>query len=194
MSESVRTFIAVKMPSDASGLLREAQAGLRKVGADWKWVDPADFHITLKFLGDVERGSVSALWESVCGAVSGSSSFRMVLRGLGAFPTAHTPRVAWAGIAEGAEEIVDLAAKVDAACEQHGFPRENRPFQAHVTLGRARRPAPNPPLAAAIEAMAGASLGEVSVDRVLLMKSTLTPRGAKYEALEDHLLNHGETE
>ncbi len=194
MSESIRTFIAVKMPSDAIDRLREAQDRLRVAEADWKWVTPDTFHITLKFLGDVEQSRISALWESVCGAVAGSRPFTMALRGLGAFPSVHTPRVAWVGIDDGSTALVDLAAKVEGACEQHGFPPESRPFQAHLTLGRARRPAPNPPLAAAIEQMAEADLGEAGVDRILLMESQLTPRGAQYEVLEEHLLNYGEAE
>ena len=194
MSESIRTFIAVKMPSSAIDRLREAQDRLRTAEADWRWVKPDTFHITLKFLGNVEQSRMSALWESVCGAVAESRPFTMALRGLGAFPNVHTARVAWVGIDEGAAELVELAAKVDGACEQHGVPSESRPFRAHLTLGRARRPAPNPPLAAAIEGMAGTGLGEAGVDRILLMESRLTPRGAQYEVLEEHLLNHGEAE
>ena len=194
MSESIRTFIAVKMPSAAIDRLRQAQDGLRAGEADWKWVKPDTFHITLKFLGDVEQNRISALWESVCVAVAESRPFTMALRGLGAFPNVHTPRVAWVGIDEGAAALVELAAKVEGACEQHGFPPESRPFHAHLTLGRARRPTPNPPLAATIEGMAGADLGEARVDRILLMKSRLTPRGAQYEVLEEYLLNHGEAE
>jgi len=194
VSESIRTFIAVKIPLDAIDRLREAQNRLRAAEADWKWVKPDTFHITLKFLGDVEQGRISALWESVCGAVAESRPFAMALRGLGAFPNVHTPRVAWVGIDEGSAALVGLAAKVEGACEQHGFPPEDRPFRAHLTLGRARRPAPNPSLASAIEAMAEADLGEAEVDRILLMKSQLTPRGAQYEVLEEHLLNYGEAE
>ena len=194
MSESIRAFIAVRMPPDAMDRLREAQDRLRAAEADWKWVKSDTFHITLKFLGDVEDGRISALWDSVCGAVAESRPFTMALRGLGAFPNVHTPRVAWVGIDEGSAALVDLAAKVEGACEQHGFAPERRSFHAHLTLGRARRPAPNPPLAAAIEGMAGADFGEAAVDRILLMKSHLTPRGAQYEVLEEHLLNHGEAE
>lgn len=194
MSESLRSFIAVKMPPDAIDRLREAQDRLQAAEADWKWVQPDTFHITLKFLGDVERGVLSTVWESVCETIEGSPAFTMGLRGLGAFPNAHTPRVAWVGIDEGSEALVDLAARVEGACEQHGFARESRPFRAHLTLGRARRPRPNPPLTAAIESMAEADLGGAPVDRILLMRSQLTPRGAQYGVLEEHLLNHGEAE
>jgi len=191
VSDSIRSFIAVKMPLDAIERLSEAQDRLRAAEADWKWVRPDTFHITLKFLGEVEGGRISAVWDSVCEAVADSRPFAMALRGLGAFPNLHTPRVAWVGIDEGSAALVGLAAKVESACELHGFERERRPFRAHLTLGRARRPAPNPSLAAAIEGMAGADLGEAAVDRILLMKSQLTPRGAQYEVLEEHLLNHG---
>ncbi len=152
------------------------------------------FHITLKFLGYVEQSRLPALWDSVCTAVAKSRPFTMVLRGLGAFPNLRSPRVAWAGIEQGAAELTDLAAKVEQACARHGFELERRAFKAHLTLGRARRPAPNPGLAAAIEKLAAADLGDARVDRILLMKSRLSPRGAEYSVLEEHPLDHGEAE
>lgn len=193
MSDTIRSFIAVKMPPGAVDRLRQAQDRLRAAEAGWKWVDPDAFHITLKFLGNVEQSRLSALWESVCEAAAGSPPFTMALRGLGAFPNLDVPRVAWVGIDEGAAALVGLAAKVEQACELHGFEPERRPFRAHLTLGRARRPAPNPGLAAAIEELADADLGEAGVDRMLLMKSQLTPRGAHYDVLEEYLLDHGDT-
>jgi 2'-5' RNA ligase len=174
--------------------LREAQARLRAVEDNWKWVDPESFHLTLKFLGNVERSAVPDLWASVSGALRGARRFTMQFRGLGVFPNPRSPRVAWAGIEAGAAELRELAAKVEEACSAHGFGRERRPFKAHLTLGRARRPEANPDLAAAVDEMTEADMGEADVDRVLLMKSTLTPRGALHDVLEEHLLDHGEGE
>lgn len=194
MSESLRCFVAVKVPLGRAQCLREAQARLRAAEGNWKWVDPESFHLTLKFLGNVERSAIADLWASVSDALRGTQRFKMEFRGLGVFPNPRSPRVAWAGIEAGAAELRELAAKVEEACSAHGFDRERRPFKAHLTLGRARRPDGNPDLASVVQDMTDAHMGEAGVDRVLLMKSTLTPKGALYDVLEEHLLDHGEGE
>ncbi len=194
MNKPVRCFLAVKTPLDRAQALREAQAQLRAAGGNWKWVDPDTFHLTLKFLGDVEESRTAEIWESVSAALVGSEAFAIRFRGLSVFPNLRLPRVAWAGIDHGAAELHELARKVEEACSAHGFERERRPFRAHLTLGRARRPESNSALAGVIEGMADAELGETDVSRVLLMKSTLTPKGAIYDVLEEHLLDHGEAE
>jgi 2'-5' RNA ligase len=194
VSDSVRCFLAVRVPPDRAGALRDAQARLRAVAGDWKWVDADSFHITLKFLGEVERAAIPGLWASVSEALRGSQCFVMQFCGLGVFPNPRAPRVAWAGIDGGAVELRELAARVEEACVARGFERERRPFRAHLTLGRARRQARDTGLAAALADFTEAQLGEAMVDRVLLMKSTLTPRGAIYDVMEEHLLDEGEAQ
>jgi 2'-5' RNA ligase len=192
MSEALRSFIAVKLPPETVERLRQAQARLRAADTTWKWVEPGCFHLTLKFLGAVPRVGLEAVWGSVCAALAGTRSFTVSLRGLGVFPNARAPRVAWAGIDRGAAELAGMAATVEEACAAHGFERERWAFTAHLTLGRAREPKPNPALAAVIEELSAVELGEAKVDRALLMKSTLTPKGAIYQMLEEKLLESGE--
>jgi 2'-5' RNA ligase len=115
------------------------------------------------------------------------------LKGVGAFPNARRARVIWAGTKEGREELLGLAERVEQACERHGFAREDRPFQGHLTLGRVREPVVNERLACAVGELAEEELGEVAVDRVLLMKSDLTPKGASYTRLEQTLLDERTT-
>jgi 2'-5' RNA ligase len=192
MSESVRCFIAVKLPGEATESLREAQARLRGAEAGWKWVDPEAFHITLKFLGQVERQRLEATWQSVRAAVSGTKAFAVALRGLGAFPNLRAPRVAWAGISGGATELAALAAKIEEACSQHRFEREKRPFAAHLTLGRAREAGPSPELAAIVGELGETEFGGGPIDKVLLMESTLRPTGAVYSVVGEQPLERGD--
>jgi len=193
VSDLIRSFIAVKIPADAADRIRAAQQQLRATGPDVKWVDPDNLHITLKFLGDVERPRLDSLWQSTAEGLNGATAFTMRFHGVGAFPDPDRPRVVWVGIAGGAEELRELAAGVEAACERHGFEREKRPFRAHVTLGRVRRPAPNPALAAAMADHAQTDLGEAYVDRVLLMRSELTRTGAVHSMLQQVLLHQGDS-
>ncbi len=192
MSELVRSFIAVKVPAAAAEQIRSAQERLRAVGGGWKWVNADSFHITLKFLGAVERSRLAALWRSMQEAVEGTPAFTVTFRGVGAFPSRSRARVVWAGVERGAADLAGLAVKVDDVCAAHGFEREKRPFRAHLTLGRARRPGPDPTLAEAMKELAGAPLGETCMDRVLLMKSELSRSGAVYSILNEEVLAGGD--
>lgn len=189
MSQTIRSFIAVAVSPEARERLAAAQDRLRPVAGGVKWVEPESFHLTLKFLGPVEQGRLSDAWNSVCNNLAGAKGFTMRFLGIGAFPNRTRARVIWAGVEAGREELSDLAARVERACAPHGFAREERPFQAHLTLGRVREPVVNTRLAEMIQELSREELGEVAVDRVLLMKSELTPKGAKYTVLEQQLLD-----
>jgi 2'-5' RNA ligase len=179
MSEAVRCFVAVKIPEAAAARVRDAQERLREVEPSWKWVSP---------------DRLEKLWPEIGAALSRRPPFTMTLEGLGAFPDTRSPRVAWAGIERGAEELRGLAEDVEAACECCGFERERRPFTAHLTLGRARRGQTKSQVGRAIEQDADIAFGEALIDRVLLMRSQLSPDGARYTVLEEHQLKHGEAE
>jgi 2'-5' RNA ligase len=188
VSERIRSFIAVKLPSDLAERIGTAQERLRGADENWKWVDPKSFHMTLKFLGAVERSDLDTLWKSVCEELEGSGAFTASFRGVGAFPNPNRARVVWVGVAEGAPELVELASRVEGVCVRHGFEREKRPFHAHLTLGRARRPGAGVGLGAEMKEMEHVELGSMVVDRVLLMKSELTRAGAIYSILEEQAL------
>ncbi|MFB3881166.1 MAG: RNA 2',3'-cyclic phosphodiesterase [Armatimonadota bacterium] len=192
MSDSLRCFIAVKMPVAAVERLTEAQQRLRAAEPDWKWVNPEMFHITLKFLGQVERRRLEGCWREAQEALGEAQRFSVAVKGLGVFPSLRAPRVAWAGISEGAEELASIAAKVEAVCNRHGFEREKRPFAAHLTLGRARQARPSSALTAAVDEFGEVEFGSGTVDRVLLMQSTLRPTGASYTAIGEQSLRDGE--
>jgi 2'-5' RNA ligase len=191
--ESLRCFIAAELPEAATESVREAQARLRCAEPNWKWVDPGTFHITLKFLGQVERERLDATWRSVRAAIDGTTVSAIALRGLGVFPNLRAPRVAWAGVSEGAAELAALAAKVEEACSQHGFEREKRPFAAHLTLGRAREPGPSLALGSIIGELAETAFGGGKIDKVVLMESRLQRTGAVYTAVGEQLLQCGDT-
>jgi len=191
MTESIRSFIAVPIAPELAGSVEAVQESLRAAGPDVKWVDPGHFHLTLKFLGEVQRERLEALWPSVEGLLDGLARFRLRLHGVGAFPHPSRPRVIWVAVAEGAPELKALAAAVEKACGLHGFAEEERPFRAHLTVGRVRRPAPNPRLEAALAEMRDREVGEMEAQRVLLMKSDLKRGGPVYHILNEMLLTKG---
>ena len=153
---------------------------LRALVHDVAWVGRDNFHLTLKFLGDVDPGRLQAIVAALGGAVAGCPPFDLGVGGLGAFPSPTRPRVLWVGLEEGATEAARLAGRVDDALAGVGFERETRAFSPHVTLGRVREPRRQPGLA---EVLRGGGFGRQRVDRLRLMQSTLSPHGARYTEL-----------
>jgi 2'-5' RNA ligase len=176
--------VAVLLPeavrATLAAVIQRLRANARGVG----WVAADNLHLTLKFLGRVEPARLEQVVTALAAVAASSSPFDLAVRGLGAFPSPSRPRVLWAGLAGGASELALLAARVEAALGPLGFPPEERPFSAHVTLGRVREPRGDPALAAALAAGASRELGAFRVDRVVLMRSDLSPRGARYTPLD----------
>ena len=147
------------------------------------WVASENFHITVKFLGGIDEARVRAVSEALHAAATGRHAFDLEIVSLGAFPSPTRPRVLWAGVAEGAAPLAALAAAVDDALAPLGYPRETRGFAAHVTLARVREPRRTPALADALAAAATRRFGRLTIEHIALMRSELSPRGARYTAL-----------
>ncbi len=156
---------------------------LRPAARDVAWVASSNLHLTLKFLGAVPKTQIDAIVGALTEAGLDASPFEARVRGLGAFPSAGRPRVVWAGVTDGAPEMIEFARRVDVALAALGFAREERPFSPHVTLGRVRRPGPNPALTDALGSATAREFGLIRVPSASLMQSELGPRGARYTEL-----------
>ena len=181
----VRTFVAVHLDPSTRAALATASAELRAHAGELPiaWVAPENFHVTVKFLGGIDEARVPAVIAALHTAATGRPAFDVEIRALGAFPSPTRPRVLWAGVAEGGEPLGALAAAVEDALAPLGFEREARAFAAHVTLARVREPRRAPALAAALGAAASRRFGRVTIDHLALMRSDLSPRGARYTPL-----------
>ena len=142
-----------------------------------------NLHLTLKFLGSVPEASIEPVTGALRDASLGMSPFEACIRGLDAFPSAGRPRVLWAGVTDGAAQMTELAGRVDTTLSALGFAREERPFSPHITLGRMRRPGRDPALTDALGRGATREFGRMRVPSVSLMRSELSPRGARYTGL-----------
>ena len=176
----IRTFIAVELPPKIKEAMAGVQAELKKSGADVGWVRPEGVHLTLKFLGDVEEGKVGRLGDALEGALGGYAPFTLRAKGIGTFPTPKAPRVVWLGVEGDVERLAAIAETVERVCGGLKFPKESRPFKAHLTLGRVRSPRGREALVKALEGFRDADLGEFPADFVSVMKSELKPSGEVY--------------
>jgi RNA 2',3'-cyclic 3'-phosphodiesterase len=175
--------VAVELDAATRAAVARATDELRgRAGAlSVSWVAPDNLHVTVKFLGGIDPTRVPALVTALLGAAAAVAPFTIEVAGLGAFPSATRPRVVWAGISRGAETLTVLAARIDDALAGRGIPRETRAFSPHVTIGRVRESRRAPELAQALGD--ARPFGHVRVDTITLMRSELSPRGARYTPL-----------
>jgi 2'-5' RNA ligase len=178
----IRSFVAVLLPEPLRARLDEAAAPLRRGAAAVSWVRAENLHVTLRFLGGVDEGTIGRVREALAEAAAGLAPFRIVLQGFGGFPASRAPRVVWVGVTEGGDRLGALHGRVEAALARRRIPAEGRPFHPHVTLGRAREPRGEAGLVELLGAP-GAPLGETVVDAIHLMRSELHPAGARYSVL-----------
>jgi 2'-5' RNA ligase len=186
----VRLFVAVNLPEAQRRAAHEATAPLRHGELPVKWVAAAALHLTLKFLGEVAAERAESIGTALDAAVSGARPFEVGLGGIGAFPSLARPRVVWLGI-ERHPALELLANDVERALQPFGFEAELRPFQPHITLGRAKQGAPGAAFAKLEKLIARVSYeGMAPVGSVDLMESVLRPEGAEYQVRHQAFL-HG---
>jgi RNA 2',3'-cyclic 3'-phosphodiesterase len=170
-----RLFVALDLPGAAKERLAELAGGLP--GADW--VEPERYHLTLRFLGDVEGSAADDVREGL--SVLRARSFYLDLRGLGVFPLRGDPETLWAGAGRN-EALRSLRNKVESLVVRCGQPPESRKFHPHVTLAKVRGSRPDW-VGAYVAGHSLFSAPEIPIQSFSLFSSRLTPEGSVY-ALE----------
>lgn len=168
-----RLFVALTMPEEAALALDRLCAGL----PDARWTTSGDFHLTLRFVGEVDHTTFYDLGELLAGI--SLPPFELELAGLGQFPPRGAPRQLWAGLAA-SPALERLRRRVERCALEAGVAPERRKFQPHVTLARFRQPPPPPRFAAWLQARALFRLPPFPVSSFGLYSSHLRAGGAEH--------------
>jgi 2'-5' RNA ligase len=187
----MRAFLAIEIPKEVRALLVRVQEELRRAGADVKWVEPENLHLSLKFLGELSEDAVEGLRERVAPELAAWPALSLTYAGVGSFPERGVPRVLWAGATGEIDRLAALALALERAAETVGVPREGRPFVAHLTLGRVKSARNVKRLQALMEPQRQVPLGSGLVREVVLYRSTLTSEGPLYEGIARFPLRSG---
>lgn len=131
----VRLFVALALPAELKARLALLVGGIQGV----RWVPPENYHLTLRFIGEVERWRAEEVDAAL--ATIRAPAFELALRGVGHFEKGGRICALWAG-AERNDGLSFLQAKVETALQRAGFEPERRRFAPHVTLARTERAAP----------------------------------------------------
>jgi 2'-5' RNA ligase len=181
----IRSFVAILLPEALRDTIAATIEGLRPLGAPVAWVPARNLHLTLQFLGNQTEERLADAAAALDEAGAGCAPLDLTLHGIGAFPGLERPRILWIGIAQGALEARALQARVADALIRRGFPKEDRAWHPHLTIGRVfderrwRREA-GPPLRGALAQAAATRFGVLRVTEVALMRSDLSPKGARH--------------
>ncbi len=174
----MRLFFAIALSEEIRYRLRDVLKDLKKSGVSASIVKYEQLHITLLFLGERTEPELKGIVESAKDLKMGG--FPIKVENAGVFPNEEYIRVFWVGAHDGNGEIKMLHSKLSNAL---GIEPDEK-FTGHVTLARIKSRRNINKLKEIKNALAGKLFGEFLVTEFLLMKSELTPQGAKYSAVE----------
>ena len=175
-----RAFIALVIDAVARDRLSRLSEELRLACPEARWVGGDKLHLTLRFLGELDRASIDDLACRLREAASRCHAARVALGPLGMFPARGAPRVLWVGVAL-TRELLALQETCEGAAVAIGLSPERNPYRSHVTLarwrGRVRRPE-----------LPEVDVGQASLTKIVLFESELGPSGAVHTPLVEHEL------
>ena len=216
--DSYRTFVAIELPRGLRAKVIEHIEQLRRELPDARasWSLERNFHLTLKFLGNVPVSEIPKLSDAIARAIADVKPFKLTVAGCGVFPPKGRPNVLWIGVGSagilpadrghlaraalsedadtrnpalpiGTSHLAALYSAIEDQCSNAGFPREPRAFHPHLTIARLRKPGGERRLAEAHQNL-GFESETFSVSEVVVFKSELLREGSKHMPISRHAL------
>jgi len=186
----VRVFLGIAIDGPVVTTIAHACETIRGASPAWrgeKWVPPENLHITVRFLGEVSGDAIPALNALLADVTAHHRTHDIVLAGITTRPRPRSATMLWATFAGDIETTGTMVEDLSDALTTAGYGHPEHPFSPHATLVRARRPRAisADALDAARRTVDASSLEErtVSVAKVTLFSSALTPRGPLYDVL-----------
>ncbi len=176
---SMRIFLAVFPSAEAQEAAARVIERLRHPGDGVSWVKRDNLHYTVRFMGALGASGLARVTEAANQGVVGHARFEAALGAAGAFPNPRRARVLWLGLAQGAEALAALARSVEEALRRRGFDRADHAFTSHLTLGRVRQR--DQDWSERLAGVGAEPTARFPVDRVLVVQSTLSPKGSIYQ-------------
>ncbi len=187
VADTLRLFVAISLPDPVKDEIEKAQRHLRSAfpGKSVRWTKREQFHLTLKFLGNVRQTRVSELISALREACMPLSELQVRVEGMGFFPDARFPRVLWVGVRDRKNLLFRLHEVVEAGVSRVTGERPDERFTAHVTLGRIERirRQDTETLAELVAPISKLSFGEWTANKIELIRSQLSSSGSRYTTL-----------
>jgi 2'-5' RNA ligase len=180
----MRSFIAFDLQDEAVlNRLSLIQQLLIETGADLKLVETQNIHVTVRFLGEISQSTMEKVFEAMKKVKF--TPFNIQIRGLGVFPSLNYPRVVWAGMTEGVEQLKSIFSQLEPQMRALGFEPDTHGFSPHLTIARVRSGANKQRLAEVVSKETDYDFGPIKANCLRLKKSQLSPRGPTYSTLKE---------
>ena len=183
----IRAFIAFDLSDEiykrVEIIIQDLKTNLQ--GMPIRWVPVENIHLTIKFLGDVSIANLEMLENILRSEGANHHPIEISVGELGAFPSFRRPRVIWCGV-EAPPELGEFQKAIETETARLGYPREDRPFSPHLTLGRVARNAHTNQISQIGEIISQNKVGFLGATRlseIHLYRSDLQPSGAQYTRL-----------
>ena len=152
----IRAFLAIDLDEDLKPKINKIIKSFKEIDANIKYVDLANLHFTLKFFGDIDVEGIDLLSQKISNVVSEFEPFNIKIKGK------------------------SLHDKLDVEFKKLGFEADKK-FSSHLTIGRMKSAKNKNKVKSQIESFSEVEIGEMSVDKIVLKKSTLKPSGPIYD-------------
>lgn len=185
--EKLRLFVAMALPAPVRDEIVRVQEELQLLIPRGlvRGIRPDQFHLTLRFLGDVPMERVENLKQSVGAVCRGARPLFLRARGIGFFPNSRSPRVIWVGINDREGRLAGLQKQIEAAVGPFSPEPGEKNFTGHVTLGRLKNPKPSDirNLAARAHSLSERVFGDWMAGEIEIIRSELSSPGARHSRL-----------
>ena len=178
----IRCFLALYPDDEARGAIGSYVEQLRQRNGSVRWEKAAQIHITVKFIGDIERSAAQRVAAHIKARLSGAKAIDGLLNVVGAFPNMRHPRVLWLGFSDPVPELTTMQRAIDDICHAEGVSRDRTQFAPHFTIGRVKEYSRTARLYDHMMACPFTPV-PVSFTAMCVMESTLTPSGAIHTEL-----------
>ena len=176
----MRAFLAVEIPKKIREIVVKIQKNFEMKGI--KLVEPENLHWTLKFFGEISEEDVKIIEERI--KEFRFSPFEIELKGLDAFPSKTYPKIIWIGVGSGKEEFIKFLSSINELLKDIGKKEDKEPIP-HLTIARVKFFTDKERVIKLIEKFSEEIFGKMTVNKMSLYKSTLTPKSPIYEALKE---------
>ncbi len=178
----IRAFFAVELEDEElKKKILAIQSQLDFPDTRIAFVTPENLHFTMKFLGDIDEQIIPEL-QAAAEKIT-FNSFELKMTGLGCLPNFSYINAIYIGVTEGFPELSAVANKIEALSGKFNFKKENRPFRAHLTIGRVKRIRDKNLLINKLKENEKTEFGKIIVKSFKLKKSVRTPQGPIYTDL-----------
>ena len=183
----MRLFVAIPIPEPVRVEMTRIQRALQSLAPPRAivWARPEQFHLTLRFLGDIPAVRLEKMRAAVGAVCANFRPLPLRAAGVGFFPNARSPRVVWVGIQDEGNRLIDLQKQIEAAVQPFTTERGAANFTGHATLGRVKKlkRADAGKLAARAQAIGDRRFGDWMAREIEIVQSELSPAGARHGLL-----------